>query len=84
MSEERWIRASELQAYGYCARAWWLRYVQGLEPENREALDAGTGQHTAQGRQVLRSQGLRQAAIALLVVGLIMAVLAAIRLLGGG
>jgi len=84
MSEERWIRASEIQAYGYCARAWWLRHIQGLEPENREALEAGTAGHLRQGRQVLRSQGLRQAAVALLVVGLILAVLAAIQILGGG
>lgn len=84
MSEERWIRASELQAYGYCARAWWLRSVQGLEPDNREALEAGTARHDDQGRQVLRSQGLGQAALALLVIGLILAVLAAIQLLGGG
>jgi hypothetical protein len=84
MSEERWIRASEIQSYGYCARAWWLRYIQGLEPENREALDAGTERHTEQGRQVLRSTGLRQAAIALLIAGLLVAVLATIRLMGGG
>jgi hypothetical protein len=84
MSEERWIRASEIQAYGYCARAWWLRHIRGLEPENREALDAGTERHAGQGRQVLRSQGLRQAAIALLVIGLILAALAAIQFLRGG
>jgi len=84
MSEERWIRASEIQSYGYCARSWWLRYIQGLEPVNWQALDVGTARHEDQGRQVIRSQGLRQAAIALLVVGLILAALAAIRFLGGG
>ena len=84
MSEDRWIRASEIQSYSYCARAWWLRYVQGLEPENREVLAAGTEHHQDQGRQVLRSQGLRQAALALLVVALILLLIAGVRLIVGG
>lgn len=84
MSEERWIRASEIQSYVYCARAWWLHHIQGLEPDNWPALEEGTARHEDQGRQVRHSQGMRQAAIALLVVGLILAALAAIRFLGGG
>lgn len=83
MDEERWIRASEIQAYGYCARAWWLRYVLGLEPENQEALATGTARHVEHGRQVLRSQGLRWVAIALLALAVLFAVLAAVSLRGG-
>jgi hypothetical protein len=80
----RWIRASEVQAYGYCARSWWLRYIRGLEPEDYGQLSAGTTQHQVLGRRVARGEGVRQAAIALLVLGLILAAVAAARLLGGG
>ena len=83
MGEERWIRASELQAYGYCARAWWLRYVLGLGPENQEALVTGTERHVEHGRQVLRSQGLRWAAIALLIIALLFTAVAVVSFLGG-
>ena len=83
MDEERWIRASEIQAYGYCARARWLRYVLGLGPENQEVLDTGTERHLEHGRQVLRSQGLRWVAIALLIIALLFTALAVISFIGG-
>lgn len=84
MTEDRWIRASEIQAYGYCARAWWLRYVLGLEPENQENLVAGTERHLRHGRRVLRAEGLNRMAIAVLVIALVVAAVAAARLLAGG
>lgn len=47
----RIIRASEVGRYGYCARAWWLQYIQGVEPENRVALEQGLQAHAAHGRR---------------------------------
>ncbi len=84
MAEQRWIRASELQSFGYCARSWWLRYVLHLEPEDYGQWAAGTEGHRTHGQRVLRSETLRRAAIALLVLGLIVAAVAATRLLAGG
>ncbi len=84
MADQRWIRASELQAFGYCARSWWLRYVLQLEPEDYGQWAAGTTAHRTHGRRVLQSETLRRVAIALLLLGLAVAVAAAVRLLGGG
>ncbi len=48
----RLLRASEIGEYVYCRRAWWLRRVQELEPENRRQLEAGIARHAAHGRAV--------------------------------
>jgi len=44
------LSASEVGRYIYCARAWWLQRVQGLAPENQQALHRGTQRHEAHGR----------------------------------
>ncbi len=84
MAEPRWIRASEVQSFAYCARSWWLRYVRQLAPEDHGQWTAGTERHRAHGRRILRGEGLRRAAIALLVLGLAVAAIAAVQLLRGG
>ncbi len=80
---ERWIRASELRAYGYCARSWWLQYVLGLEPADTGRLVAGTERHLAHGREVLRAERLRRLALAALLLGLFLATLAWLVIKGG-
>lgn len=52
------IRASEVGEYVYCARAWWLRRVAGLEPEGRERRERGTSLHRRHGRTVAGSNML--------------------------
>lgn len=49
------IRASEIGEYSYCARAWWLRRVAGLEPDGRERRERGTALHRRHGRSVALS-----------------------------
>jgi len=71
-----WIRASEIQAYGYCARSWWLRYVLELDPADPEEMETGTGRHWAHGRQVIRAEGFRRVAVLIMLVALVLAVLA--------
>jgi hypothetical protein len=39
------ITASEIASYVYCPEQWRLEHGQGLPPENRAALDAGTRHH---------------------------------------
>lgn len=84
MAERRWIRASEVQSFAYCARSWWLRYILQLEPEDHGQWAAGTERHRSHGRRILRSEGLRRTAIVLLVLGLVVAAIALARFLGGG
>jgi CRISPR/Cas system-associated exonuclease Cas4 (RecB family) len=59
------IRASEVGEYVYCARAWWLRRVAGLEPAGRERRELGTALHRRHGRAVAGSRALVMLGIAL-------------------
>jgi hypothetical protein len=61
------IRASEIGAYVYCRRAWWLKRVAGFEPENRN-FDAGIAAHARYGRQYSRARWQRR--LAFLFIGL--------------
>ncbi len=60
----RVIRASEIGEYLFCKRAWWLR-AQGMESENRKALDAGTAEHEELARRVALNGCLRTTAFLL-------------------
>lgn len=77
------IRASELGEYVYCARAWWLRRVRGVESSNVAALESGQATHDRHGRAVAAFQLQRR--LAWIVVGLAMLVaLTALALALGG
>jgi len=84
MKRANWIRASEINAYGYCARSWWLQYVVGLEPEDRGQFTAGQEQHRAHGRQVLRTVAMQRVALVILALGLFLAAVALFLFLRGG
>jgi CRISPR/Cas system-associated exonuclease Cas4 (RecB family) len=64
------IRASEVGEYVYCARAWWLRRVAGLEPAGRARRAAGVALHTRHSRAVRRSSMLLALAGVLLLAAL--------------
>ena len=68
------IRASEVGEYVYCARAWWLRRVAGLEPAGRERRELGVVLHRRHGRAVAGSRALvlLGAALALAAILLIL------------
>jgi hypothetical protein len=71
------IRASEIGAYVYCRRAWWLKRVGGFEPSGKaEVFARGIAAHAGHGRLVRRSNWQRKAALALLALGLILLALA--------
>jgi hypothetical protein len=71
------IRASELNSYEYCHRAWWLRTVTGVAPPPEAAarLEAGTARHAAHGRGLWLAGALRRAGLALLVLGAVLGAL---------
>ncbi len=54
------IRASEVGEYLFCARAWWLRHVQGVRggEGQPQRLHAGTLRHARHSRRVARSGAL--------------------------
>ncbi len=75
------IRASEIGAYVYCRRAWWLKQVGGFEPAGKdEAFTRGIAAHAGHGRLVRRSNWQRKAALFLLALGLILLALALLSL----
>ena len=70
------IRASEMGEYVYCARAWWLRRVGGLEPAGRERREQGVALHRQHGRALAGSRVL------LLIGGLLAIVALALIVMG--
>ena len=75
---DRVIRASEIGQYDFCAKAWWLGSVEGVQPSNVRELQAGTAAHAEHGRQVRRAAQMQLAAIVLVGLGVIVLLLALI------
>jgi CRISPR/Cas system-associated exonuclease Cas4 (RecB family) len=63
------VRASDLSAWAFCNRAWWLREVKGEQHDNQDVLDRGTTAHEAHGRQVRIGQRLSTAGVVVLLLG---------------
>jgi hypothetical protein len=64
------IRASEVGEYAFCARAWWLRRVAGLEPAGVERRERGSALHQRHGHTVAASNTLLFVGLALVLVAL--------------
>ncbi len=73
---DRIIRASEIGQYDFCAKAWWLGSVEGVQPSNIRELQTGTAAHEEHGRQVQRASRMQTAAFMLVGLGVIVLVLA--------
>ena len=73
---DRVIRASEIGQYDFCAKAWWLGRIEGVQPSNVRELQAGSTAHAEHGRQVRRAAQLQLVAIGLVALGVIVLVLA--------
>ena len=66
MNSENYVKASEIQEYTYCKRAWWLRMHGRLSVT--EQMKAGTIAHEEMAKSV---QGFNKKRIALtLIVGI--------------
>lgn len=63
----RLIRASEIGTFVFCARAWWLERVEGVESDNADERRAGDALHAAHGRRVWAATWLRRVALAMLI-----------------
>jgi 3-mercaptopyruvate sulfurtransferase SseA len=77
------IRASEIGEYAYCARAWWLRRVQGVSTRNVASLQGGQQAHDRHGRAVAAYQTQRRLALLMAALAGLALLAAATSLLGG-
>lgn len=73
---DRIIRASEIGQYDFCAKAWWLGSIEGIQPSNIRELQAGTAAHEQHGRRVRRASEMQVAALVLVALGVIVLLLA--------
>jgi hypothetical protein len=71
---DRIIRVSEINQYVYCAKAWWLGAIEGVEPTNVREMELGTRAHARHGRGVIVAGWAQRAAIVLLLFGAILAI----------
>lgn len=69
------VRASDIGAWAYCRRAWYLANVRGVAHARPEILRAGTQAHTHHGQQVRRSGQMQRIGFWLVIVGTVMVVL---------
>ncbi len=72
---DRIIRASEIGQYDFCAKAWWLGSIDGVQPSNIRELQAGTAAHEQHGRQVQRASQMQIAAFVLVGLGVVVLML---------
>ena len=75
---DRIIRASEIGQYDFCAKAWWLGSIEGVQPSNLHELQAGTIAHEAHGRRVQRAVRMQVAAFILVGLGVLILLFAAL------
>ncbi len=69
------VRASDIGAWAFCNRAWWLAQVQHAEHENPAALSRGDEAHAAHGLAVTQAGQMQKIGLWLLVGGVGLAAL---------
>lgn len=78
------VRASDIGAWAFCHRAWWLARVQHAEHENPTVFIQGDAAHEAHGQAVTQAGRLQRIGLWLLVAGIgLGGLLLAVRLLIG-
>ena len=70
------VRASDISAWVYCNRAWWLANVQGAPHEQPEMLAHGTAVHAHHGHNVKRSAQLQRWGTVLILLAVLLAMVA--------
>jgi hypothetical protein len=65
-------KASEIGAFLYCQRAWWLRHGLGLPIGNVEARARGEAAHDRMGRQLHGAAATRRLALLLTAVAIVL------------
>lgn len=70
------VRASDLAAWTYCRRAWWLAHVRGAPHERPEQLAQGQVHHQAHGQSVRQAHTFQRLGLILVGLGLLLLVAA--------
>lgn len=65
------VRASDIGAWAFCQRSWWLSRVEGVTHRDPAVLRRGDESHHRHGQQVVRSVKAQQIGIVLILIGLI-------------
>lgn len=73
MQDRSLVRASDIGAWAFCHRAWWLAHVRGVAHHRPAVLERGRTMHLAHGRAVLQAQRLQQLGLIILVISLLLA-----------
>jgi len=71
----RIIRASEINQYVYCAKAWWLGSIENVRPSNIHELSGGSLAHARHGRTVAVASITQRIALGALLIGLLLALI---------
>ena len=69
------VRASDIGAWGFCRRAWYLAQVRGVTHARPEVLQRGTQAHADHGQQVRRAGTLRRIGLWLVIAGVLLVAL---------
>jgi hypothetical protein len=77
------VRASDIGAWAYCRRAWYLAHVRGVAHARPEVLERGTQAHTQHGRQVRRAGVMQRIGLWLVILGVALLGLLAIAMVMG-
>lgn len=73
MAKERsLVRASDLSAWAYCNRAWWLANVRKVAHQYPEQLERGKVAHESHGAQVVRAGRLQRIGWMVLLLALLL------------
>jgi hypothetical protein len=69
------VRASDIGAWAFCRRAWYLANVRGVAHARPEVLQRGTEAHVQHGQQVRRAGAMQRVGLWLVIAGAILVVL---------
>jgi hypothetical protein len=72
------VRASDIGAWAYCRRAWFLAQVKGVAHQRPEVLAAGSDAHRRHGQRVMQAGRARNAGLWLVVAGVVLVVAVAL------
>ncbi|GAP62354.1 hypothetical protein ARMA_0777 [Ardenticatena maritima] len=68
----RYTRASELNEFAYCRRAWYLRHVRGYTSANQTELAEGENAHRQHGRRLHLALWAWRLGLLLMLAGLLL------------